>query len=615
MCPGWWVGRRGCCLLGLLLLLLTTTTKAAAGAALPALATATTTPSTTTISPATTLGRPWDGAQEPSSYPAFYRHGHLLGPLRGTRALPATTPEPSSLYYSTYQSPSGAAATWGPRGRRLPPLLLETAGEASAPPAGPSLRHSGRGRGRGRGRGPGHGDRIKNSGGAGEEGEVIVRWGGGTTPAGVAEEVEKETAGGEGEEGGGGEGPPIGPTVAPPEVTPLDLVRNTRSTPTNITRNFRHHHKYRHQLYNENSRRVLKLLTDGTVNSTDNLNDPHTLLYLHPINSGVLVIRSEATGLYLCMNNRGKLYASCNLSKECEFMRQLEDTYYDTLQSRLFPGRYIAIAPNGRIKRARKLNGPLGKEHFFLSRRLNLEDVHRIIEQYHKRLETLPPQRCACYNMTSGSSSGGGHACTVPTPPVTVEPVTSQSTTVRPLRCKTVKRGKKCRKRPKCKSKKCRKRKKHRRKSKKGRRKKEKVQEVTTTPATTHVRDIPRRRKLKVKGSNSRIRHQKTYQFKDGSQRQIMGPVPTNASLQARRPRRQHLHTYPSLSLTTPTPSSHSTLRLTSNTRRPRLGTITTTPTLPFPSAPSSAHPNRAHNARRQRRPRGPLKSPTSVTA
>ncbi|XP_064091974.1 uncharacterized protein LOC135205402 [Macrobrachium nipponense] len=319
------------------------------------------------------------------------------------------------------------------------------------------------------------------------------------------------------------------------------------------------------------------------------------------------------------MNNRGKLYASCNLSTECEFMGQLEDTYYDTLQSRLFQGRYIAIATNGRIKRARRLNGPLGKEHFFLSRKVKLEDVHRIIEQYHRRLETRPPQRCACYNMTSGSSSGGGHACTVPTPPVTVEPVPTQPTTVRPSRCKTVKRGKKCRKRPKCKSKKCRKRKKHRRKSKRGRRKKEKGQELTTTPASVQVRDIPRRRKLEVKGGHSRVRHQQTYQYKEGLQRPLTGSVPTNASLQTRRPRRQHLHMYPSPFLTTPTPtSSHSTLRLTSNTRRPRLGTITTTPSLPFPSAPSSAHPNRArhaHNARRQRRPRGPLKSPTSVTA
>ncbi|KAK7086006.1 hypothetical protein SK128_008283, partial [Halocaridina rubra] len=322
----------------------------------------------------------------------------------------------------------------------------------------------------------------------------------------------------------------------------------------------------------------------------------------------------------------------CNLSIECEFMSQLEDTYYDTLQSRHFQGRYIAIATNGRIKRARRLRGPLGTEHFFLSRKVKLEEVHRIIERYHRHLGQQPPQRCAGYNAynmtTSGIDEGirlGGTVAVSPTPHVTVVPVTSLPATTPSKRCRIVKGRKRCRKHKKrCKTKKCRERRRRnkKKKQKKDRRKKGQVREeqnVTTVPTLT-VTERENRDYIFRETDNRVVLNQQRHQYREGVQRRHRGSSTANSSshLQGRRPRHQHLLSKPtSPSLTTP-PSSHGTLRLSSNPRRPRLGTITTNPPLPFPSAPSSAHPFRirhAHSARRQRRPRGPLKSPTSAAA
>lgn len=69
-----------------------------------------------------------------------------------------------------------------------------------------------------------------------------------------------------------------GPTD-PPGITAPDpgmMARQPRSTPSNITRNFSHHHKFRHQLYSENSKRILKLSTNGTVSFVEHHNDPHS---------------------------------------------------------------------------------------------------------------------------------------------------------------------------------------------------------------------------------------------------------------------------------------------------------------------------------------------------
>ncbi|XP_042874041.1 uncharacterized protein LOC122254423 [Penaeus japonicus] len=435
--------------------------------------------------------------------------------------------------------------------------------------------------------------------------------------------------------------PPLEPSpTAPPGVTASDqslMVRNTRSTASNNTKNFRHHHKYRQQLYNDNARCVLKLCTNGTVQATSNLSDPHTLLHLRPIDGGGFIeIRSEATGLFLCMNKKGNLYASCNRSSECEFMKTIEDNFYDTLQSRQFLGRYIAIAVNGRIKRARRVRGPLGKEHYFLPRNVEVEKVRRIIQQYQQALGPTPSQRCDGhneYNMTgvSGSSHDTrGRGSSAP-PAGTTRPAsppgttTTTTTTAKPKtphrRCSRIDaRRKKCRKRhrKRCKTKKCRDR---RRKRKKGskkergsnrRRSRERTGESDPTTEAPEATTAAERQEERAKAVPSRPRYRHGANASRTHQRAPRRRKPTPVARRLRHYR-----------LSTPSPSSPVSLsplsahKPTRSPAQPWVVTLTPSHSQPFPTAPSSApthHVRHAHSGRR-RRPRGPLTPPTSTTA
>ncbi|CAL4107079.1 unnamed protein product, partial [Meganyctiphanes norvegica] len=195
------------------------------------------------------------------------------------------------------------------------------------------------------------------------------------------------------------------------------------------------------------------------------------LLHIRPIQQEpwVAEIRSQATGLFLCMNRKGILYSSCNRSTECEFLGDLEATYYDTFRSVQFADRYIAIATDGRVKKARRVREPkgrLGKEHFFLPRQLALKDVHRIISQHQQNLpENETPQRCAGFAdsyttqrpVMTESNTLPVNAAEVEVPIKSATNTTTTSTSRPPRQCKVINGRRRCkrRKRP-CKSKRCR---------------------------------------------------------------------------------------------------------------------------------------------------------------
>lgn len=353
------------------------------------------------------------------------------------------------------------------------------------------------------------------------------------------------------------------------------------------------------------------------------------------------------------------LVLQCNRSSECKFVSQLEDTYYDTLQSHCFSGRYLAIATSGRIKRARRVQGHLRKEHFFLFRRTRLQEAQRIIERYHERLVGQPPQRCAGYNeynlTSAGSTSGGGRrgtgTVTLAPPEVTVvvPVVTSSTSTTTPTtptsrrcrivkgrkrcqRCRIVKGRKKCRKRQKrCKNKKCRKRKRRKDRRKQGRKRgnrelntnatldvekqgRSKVVLATVTPST----EARSRSKVVLAGSGSRVRKgRQRHHHRAGSQQtQRTEYRSVTVASQARRVR-QHLAVPFSRPTATKMPSRN-TSRAPRGSSRPRLATGRPRPPQPFLPAPSSTRPHRvrhAHSTWRGRRPRGHHNPPTSTDA
>ncbi|XP_069942838.1 protein let-756-like isoform X2 [Cherax quadricarinatus] len=353
------------------------------------------------------------------------------------------------------------------------------------------------------------------------------------------------------------------------------------------------------------------------------------LLHVRPIHRGVMEFRSEATGLYLCMNKNGKVYASCNRSSECEFVPRLEKTYYDTLQSRRFSGRYLAISTSGRIKRARRVQGHLGKENFFLYRLTQIQEARRIIERYQKRLLGQLPQRCDGYNeynmTTAGSDSErgrGGVATLAPTvgptaystpTTTTTTPTTTSQPFRRPCRiikgkkrcetCTIVKGKKKCRKRQKrCKNKKCRERRKQRKDRQRQKQRQERGSREVNTTVTVSIQAPPHTRKVTGTGKTRPRQHRKPARPRQQPRYTAITVTP-----QVRRPRKHHLPTQkPTHTRDTPRVSSGPPWPTPRTTQRTEW---------PFPPAPSPARPysvRHAHDTRR-RRPRGHLIPPTST--
>ena len=137
----------------------------------------------------------------------------------------------------------------------------------------------------------------------------------------------------------------------------------------------------------------------------------------------------------------------------------------------MYKGRYIAIAADGRVKKSRKLRSSLGKEHFFLPRRVSLVEARKVISDYWKKHGH--PQNCSNYTSSSSTNMRNSFVNklvttvkpiyikrpSTPSPPVSQRE--NQSKTDSKRRCKIIKGRERCRKwRKKCRNRKCRERRK-----------------------------------------------------------------------------------------------------------------------------------------------------------
>ncbi|KAK4299031.1 hypothetical protein Pmani_028667 [Petrolisthes manimaculis] len=239
---------------------------------------------------------------------------------------------------------------------------------------------------------------------------------------------------------------------------------------------------------------------------------------------------------------------TCNRTSECEFVRTYEESNYDTLQSLLYRGRYLAIAPKGRIKRARWVKGHLGKEHFFLFSWTPLQEARRIIESYQARLVGRPPQYCKDYNEYNTTNSGSSRSNS----PARREQDRDTNTPGQKKRGKVRPEGQSVGQ--------------HRQRQR---------------PRPSHQRPMRHgREKVQVESQGRRIRHQRQH------------PVPVNSSSATTpAPRPRFMPTPPPIfmTLTTPPPLQ---------------------PFPVAPSAARSYHVRHRHDGRRWRRPRGHGSSP-----
>ncbi|XP_028816740.1 putative fibroblast growth factor 1 [Denticeps clupeoides] len=110
----------------------------------------------------------------------------------------------------------------------------------------------------------------------------------------------------------------------------------------------------------------LQILPDGVVGGTRGDGDPHSVLRIKAVRTGLVVIEGIQSGLYLCMDAAGKLYGSPAVLDECYFLEKLEENHYNTYMSQKYKW-YVGLKKNGRPKDGTKTH--IGQKGiFFLPR-------------------------------------------------------------------------------------------------------------------------------------------------------------------------------------------------------------------------------------------------------
>ncbi|XP_029469406.1 fibroblast growth factor 22 [Rhinatrema bivittatum] len=95
---------------------------------------------------------------------------------------------------------------------------------------------------------------------------------------------------------------------------------------------------------------------------------PNSVLEIRSVNVGVVAIKSVPTGLFLAMDQRGKLYGTELYSPNCKFKERIEENGYNTYASLPWRHRgrpmFISLNGRGRPRRGRKTRRKHLSTHF-----------------------------------------------------------------------------------------------------------------------------------------------------------------------------------------------------------------------------------------------------------
>ncbi|KAM3918143.1 fibroblast growth factor 4 [Leptodactylus fuscus] len=107
----------------------------------------------------------------------------------------------------------------------------------------------------------------------------------------------------------------------------------------------------------------IQVLPDGRINGMHNENR-YSLLEISPVEVGVVSLYGVKSGLFVAMNEKGKLFGSRHFTDECKFKETLLPNNYNAYESRRYPGMYIALSKNGRTKKGNRVSPTMTLTHF-----------------------------------------------------------------------------------------------------------------------------------------------------------------------------------------------------------------------------------------------------------
>ncbi|XP_054594435.1 fibroblast growth factor 4 [Nothobranchius furzeri] len=107
----------------------------------------------------------------------------------------------------------------------------------------------------------------------------------------------------------------------------------------------------------------IQVLPDGRITGVHTENR-HSLLQISPVERGVVTLLGVRSGLFVAMNQRGKLYGSFHFSNECAFREKLLANNYNSYESAAYPRMFIGLSKSGKTKRGNRVSPAMTGTHF-----------------------------------------------------------------------------------------------------------------------------------------------------------------------------------------------------------------------------------------------------------
>ncbi|XP_069544546.1 fibroblast growth factor 4 [Brachyistius frenatus] len=107
----------------------------------------------------------------------------------------------------------------------------------------------------------------------------------------------------------------------------------------------------------------MQVLPDGRITGVHNENR-YSLLQISPVERGVMTLLGVRSGLFVAMNQRGKLYGSPHFNNECKFREKLLANNYNAYESAAYPRMFIGLSKNGKTKRGSRVSPAMTVTHF-----------------------------------------------------------------------------------------------------------------------------------------------------------------------------------------------------------------------------------------------------------